>query len=124
MKDIPKGRGSEFARQVDAARLHVVEMAVLSFVEGLLGRVPTDAEAEANAAHITFAATPLSVYEKSGMRFSQYFAYGREVMALGFLDTNDILALEACRVRRDDWPPVLCAWMEQHRPNNPLPPAQ
>jgi hypothetical protein len=123
MKDIPKGRGAEFAKQVDAARLHVVEMCALAFIEGLLGRVPTEAELEANAVHIPFSSTPLTVYEKSGIRFCNYFAYGREVIALGFHNSNDILALQTCRVARDDWPPALVAWMHEHRPNKPLPPA-
>lgn len=112
----PKTKHDLIAEQVNAARNHVLEHALLGFVEALIGRCPTNTEIEECGRHIQFSPTPLSVFEKNGHRWSQFYSWNQEILAIGFLDSNNLLSLDVCRLRREDWPPALAAWIHQNRP--------
>lgn len=94
--------------QVFNSQLALVEHALLSWLEEILGRVPSDEEIINLGHHYQFADTPLSVYEKEGFRFVRYFVWaGKECVALGFLKPLEPLALQIVRVKPEDWPAAL-----------------
>lgn len=116
MKRRPK---DDIAQQLQNAQLTIVEKALIGFVEESLGRVPSDKEILAKSFHMAFAPTDLSVYETEGRRFCQYWCYGgTDVIALGFLDTNDLLCLYTARVPKDNLPWAVKAHIEQWRAKN------
>jgi hypothetical protein len=102
-------------KQITMARMHLVELALVEFVEEVDGKVPTDEEILREGFHVQFSDTPLSVYAKDGKRFVQYFVWRKShVVALGFIDTNDLLALSIVRLAEEDWPTALRLYVEQH----------
>lgn len=111
MKPKPK---QDIAKQLQNAQLHIVEKALIGFVEDIDGKVPTDPEILAHGFHVHFAATPLTVYEKDGKRFADYYVWRREhVVALGFIDPNNLLTLYIVRVPREEWPTALGLYIKQ-----------
>lgn len=109
----PKSK-QDIAKQLQNAQLHIVEKALIGFVEDIDGKVPTDAEILDHGFHVHFAATPLSVFEKDGKRFADYYVWRREhVVALGFIDPNHMLVLYIVRVPRDEWPVALKLFVAQ-----------
>ena len=109
----PKSK-QDIAKQLQNAQLHIVEKALIGFVEDIDGKVPTDAEILAHGFHVHFTATPLSVFEKDGKRFADYYVWRREhVVALGFIDPNHMLVLYIVRVPPDEWPVALKLFVAQ-----------
>lgn len=106
----------DLAQQVSAARMHVLEMALIAFVEDVLGRVPSDDEILAKSFHVQFSDTPLSTFVKDGQRFVQFFVWDKtHCVAYGFLSERDLVELSIVRVPREEWPGALCAYVEQWR---------
>lgn len=97
------------------ARVRLLEMTLIDFIESLDGKVPTDPEILAHGYHLNFAATPLSVYEKDGFAFATYYVWRNEhVLAYGFLDPQRPLDLQVTRLPREEWPAALRLMIEQH----------
>lgn len=106
----------DLAKQIESARMHVLEMALVAFVEDVLGRVPSDEEILSKSFHAAFSDTPLSVYEKDGKRFVQFFVWNKEhAVAYGFLHPKDLIALSIVRVPREEWPGALAAYTAQRK---------
>lgn len=98
----------EVIKQIENARLSVVETALVAFVEDVLGRVPTDEEILAKGRHYEFSKSPLGIYEIEGTRFHQFYCWeGKHVVAMGFLTPGAPLELSIVRVTEDQWPFML-----------------
>lgn len=116
----PRKPRDEVVDQIHAARLHIVEQALVAFLEDVLDRVPTDDELETKGFHVQFAATPISTFTKEDRTFTQFYVWDRQhAVALGFLNSNDLLELSIVRVPREEWPGALCAYTEQWKPGAP-----
>jgi|GEM_PF-3647782 len=95
----------EIAKQVEIARLSILEHALVGFVEDLDGHCPTDAEILAEGRHISFPDNPLGIVEIDEKKFWTYFIWRREhVVAIGFPDDAKPLELYIVRVPEDQWP--------------------
>ncbi len=106
----------DIAKQLEIARMSVMEYALLAFVEDLLGRVPSDDEIIRLGRHVQLADTPIATFEAAGKRFQKFFVWDdREVVAVGFLDPKKLLELYIVRVKEDDWPFALKANIEAHK---------
>lgn len=98
-------RKAAIKKQVEIARLSILEHALVAFVEDVDNRVPNDDEILAEGRHIGFPDNPLGIFEVDEKKFHQYFLWRREhVVAIGFLDENNLLDLHIVRVPEDQWP--------------------
>lgn len=98
-------RKQEIAKQIEIARMSVLENALVAFVEDIDNRVPTDTEILAEGRHISFPDNALGILEVDEKRFHQYFLWRRDhVVAIGFLNKEQPLELYIVRVAEDDWP--------------------
>jgi hypothetical protein len=109
MTNDPKpNRRDSLAREITNAQLHIVEQALVAFLEDFLGRVPSDGEILKLGWHVNFADTPLAVYVKDGYRFHQYYVWdSKEVVAIGFLNPKAPIELQIVRVPHGEWPVAL-----------------
>lgn len=107
----------DIAKELHHAQRYLVEQELVRFLEELLGRVPSDEECEKKTIWARFSKTPLTVYKKDGVEFSHFFVWDRkEAVALGFHDSNDLLALNFARVPTDAWPTALRLYVDQYPP--------
>jgi hypothetical protein len=103
------------AKQLEEAQLHIVERALIAWIEDVDGKVPSDNEILEHGYWVHFAATTLSVLEKDGQRFNQYYVWRKQhVLACQFCDPNKPLVLYVVRVPREEWPGALCAYIQHH----------
>jgi hypothetical protein len=115
----------DIAKEVDAARARIIEEQLVGFVEEIDGRWPTNDEIAANHIWGRFSKTPLSVYEKSGIEFHDFFVWRRGyALALGFFDGMHPLDLSVVAVPKEKWPTALALYVQQYPPQPGERPAQ
>jgi hypothetical protein len=101
-------------KEVMNARLTLLEFALIGFVEQVEGKVPIDEEILKHGFHIRFSNTPLTVFEKDGKQFVDYYVWKCQyVLAHGFLNPKDLLELSVVQLPESPWPPALCAAVQQ-----------
>lgn len=92
------------AAHLKGAQLALVETALVGFVETVLGRSFTDEEIMRCGLHLDFTGSAVPTFQKDGNGFVKFYVWDcREVLALGFLDEENPLALSVCRLTEVDW---------------------
>jgi hypothetical protein len=111
-----KERRQRIDQQVNAARDHIVETALIAFIEELDGKVPNRDEFMQHGIIANFSKTPLTIYAKDGIEFHAYFVWRRQhAVALGFHDGQNPLDLSIVRVPNEAWPAALRCYVDQYR---------
>lgn len=109
-----KNAKSELEKQIQLARVHVLEMALVAFVEDVLGRVPSDEEILKKSFHVNFSDTPISTFARDGVRLTQFFVWdATHAVAYGFVNPQDPTALTIVRIQREQWPAAVVAFTAQ-----------
>jgi hypothetical protein len=104
------------AKQLEQAQLHIVERALIAWIEDVDGKVPSDTEILEQGFWAHFAATSLSVLEKDGQRFNQYYVWRKKhVLACQFCDPQKPLVLYVVRVPEEQWPVALKLYIKQYK---------
>lgn len=118
MPDDPKNSKrlrADIQQRVNAARLSILEHALVGYVEEIDGHVPTDDEILGEGMHVEMAGV-LGIYEHEGHTFHQFYCWRkRHLLAIGFLDEANPLTLYIARVPDDEWPFAVKNFVEQSK---------
>lgn len=107
----------DIRKELEQAQLHIAERALIAWIEDVDGKVPSDPEILEQGFWAHFAATSLSVLEKDGQRFNQYYVWRKKhVLAIQFCDPQKPLVLYVVRVPEEQWPIALKLYIEQYNP--------
>lgn len=107
-------QNDDIVEKLKLAQLHMVEKALIGFIEEREGKVMPDKDILAHGRWANFAPTPLSVFEKDTWKFSQYYIWRNKfVIALGFPDPEDLLCLKFVELRKEEWPTALRLFIAQ-----------
>lgn len=108
------------SRELAVAAMKELQMELLSctlqrYIEDLEGHPPSDETLDRESMHCCFSSTPLTRFSRNGHEFTTYFVWrGAHALAHGFLDPKMPNALMICRLKREEWPAALNAYVSQH----------
>lgn len=121
----PKRQKRDIAKELEHAQRCLLDNFLVGLVEEIEGKVPKDDDLVRHAIYAQFERNPLTTVEKGGACFHSFFVWKKDYCAaLAFRDPNNPLALTSVRLLRPEWPPALCAYVDNwYRNQNDQAPA-
>ncbi len=100
------------AKQLQSARMSLVEKALVQAVEEIDGKVPSEETILKEGLHVALQPGPLSTFRRDGKEWTTFYVWRRvNAIAIAF-DLAEPLVLHSLRLTPDEWPvalKLLCA---------------
>ena len=111
----PASKQDAAAEAMRSFQLELLGATLQHFVEDIEGHPPSEETLDRKSMHCCFSSTPLTRFRRNTYEFTNYFVWrGQHALAHGFMDPKLPNALMICRLKRDEWPPALTAYVSQH----------